>query len=143
MTSAQASSPHSSPTTSPPSEPAIASPNCPRQYGIFADEENCNTFWSCWAGEANKYECPPGLAYDSAQRVCVWADQVAACKKTGMWGRCAVVVGLKFEMLSRSGPWRGEVDDQRCCAAISMICFREVIMLYCDQLIAEKLSLSI
>ncbi|KAF0287645.1 Protein obstructor-E [Amphibalanus amphitrite] len=63
-------------------EPPISSPNCPRQYGIFADEANCNTFWSCWAGEANKYECPPGLAYDSEQRVCVWADQVAACKKS-------------------------------------------------------------
>lgn len=66
-----------------PSEPAISSPNCPRQYGIFADDNNCNTFWSCWAGESNKYECPPGLAYDSAQRVCVWADQVKACKKEG------------------------------------------------------------
>ncbi|XP_037082794.1 protein obstructor-E-like isoform X2 [Pollicipes pollicipes] len=61
-------------------EEPISAPNCPRLYGIFADETSCNTFWSCWAGEANRYECPPGLAYDRSQRVCVWSDQVAECK---------------------------------------------------------------
>ncbi|XP_037080012.1 protein obstructor-E-like [Pollicipes pollicipes] len=68
-------------------EPPISSPNCPRLYGIFADELNCNTFWSCWSGEANRYECPPGLAYDRDQRVCVWADKVAACKDEEEEGR--------------------------------------------------------
>jgi len=61
-------------------EPPISAPNCPRQYGIFADENDCTTFWSCWSGEANRYECPPGLAYDRKQRVCVWADQVTECR---------------------------------------------------------------
>ena len=99
--------PYCSPNVCWPTEPPIASPNCPRQYGIFADEANCNTFWSCWAGEANKYECPPGLAYDSEQRVCVWADQVAACKKAGTCRRsggrdvlnvmCRVIFWASFE----------------------------------------------
>ena len=66
-----------------PTEPAISAPHCPRLYGIFADDTSCNTFWSCWSGEANKYECPPGLAYDRSQRVCVWSDQVAECKAEG------------------------------------------------------------
>jgi hypothetical protein len=66
-------------------EPPISSPNCPRLYGIFADEEKCDTFWSCWNGEANRYTCAPGLAYDAEARVCMWADQVEGCnvRQTG------------------------------------------------------------
>ena len=30
-------------------------------------------------GKANRYECPPGLAYDKVSRGCRWADQVAEC----------------------------------------------------------------
>jgi hypothetical protein len=60
-------------------EPPISTPNCPRLYGIFPHSSNCRIFYSCWNGEAAKYECPPGLAYDNEQRVCVWADRVERC----------------------------------------------------------------
>ena len=64
-------------------EPPVGSANCPRLYGIFHDEQRCDTFWSCWNGESNKYTCAPGLAYDRDARVCMWADQVPECKVTG------------------------------------------------------------
>lgn len=60
-------------------EPPISTPNCPNLYGIFPANNNCRTFYSCWNGEASKYECPPGLAYDVEERVCVWADRVERC----------------------------------------------------------------
>jgi len=60
-------------------EPPISTPNCPRLYGIYSKKDNCRVFYSCWNGEASRYECPPGLAYDSEQRVCVWADLVERC----------------------------------------------------------------
>ncbi|XP_074595548.1 protein obstructor-E-like [Brevipalpus obovatus] len=60
-------------------EPPISTPNCPRLYGIFPHSSDCKVFYSCWNGDANKYECPPGLAYDDQQRVCVWADLVERC----------------------------------------------------------------
>nr|XP_018906574.1 PREDICTED: uncharacterized protein LOC109036674 isoform X1 [Bemisia tabaci] len=62
-------------------EPAIGTPHCPRLYGIFADDSKCDTFWNCWNGEASRYQCSPGLAYDKESRVCMWADQVAECKQ--------------------------------------------------------------
>nr|CAD7587984.1 unnamed protein product [Timema genevievae] len=61
-------------------EPPITAPHCPRLYGIFADEAKCDTFWNCWNGEASRYQCSPGLAYDREARVCMWADQVPECK---------------------------------------------------------------
>ncbi|GFG38872.1 hypothetical protein Cfor_02179 [Coptotermes formosanus] len=61
-------------------EPAISAPHCPRLYGIFADESKCDVFWNCWNGEASRYQCSPGLAYDRDARVCMWADQVPECK---------------------------------------------------------------
>ena len=64
-------------------EPAISAPHCPRLYGIFADESKCDVFWNCWNGEASRYQCSPGLAYDREARVCMWADQVPECKVEG------------------------------------------------------------
>jgi len=64
-------------------EPAITAPHCPRLYGIFADEAKCDVFWNCWNGEASRYQCSPGLAYDREARVCMWADQVPECKVEG------------------------------------------------------------
>lgn len=61
-------------------ETPISTPHCPRLYGIFPDEQKCDTFWNCWNGEASKYQCSPGLAYDRDARVCMWADQVPECK---------------------------------------------------------------
>jgi len=60
-------------------EPAISTPNCPRLYGTFADPEDCGVFWKCQDGKANRYNCPPGLAYDQVTRGCKWADQVPEC----------------------------------------------------------------
>lgn len=63
-------------------EPPISTPHCPRLYGIFPDESKCDTFWNCWNGEASRYQCSPGLAYDREARVCMWADQVPECKNS-------------------------------------------------------------
>lgn len=62
-------------------EPAISTQFCPRLYGVFPDEDDCSVFYSCWNGEAKKYTCASGLAFDQSNRVCVWADQVPTCKK--------------------------------------------------------------
>jgi hypothetical protein len=70
-------------------EPAISAPHCPRLYGIFADESKCDVFWNCWNGEASRYQCSPGLAYDREARVCMWADQVPECKVEGRYTRHA------------------------------------------------------
>ncbi|XP_053671539.1 protein obstructor-E isoform X1 [Anopheles nili] len=61
-------------------EPPISTPHCERLYGIFPDAAKCDVFWNCWNGEASRYQCSPGLAYDRDARVCMWADQVPECK---------------------------------------------------------------
>ncbi|XP_071520133.1 protein obstructor-E isoform X4 [Panulirus ornatus] len=61
-------------------EPPISTPHCPNLYGIFSDNDDCAVFWSCWDGEASKYACAPGLAYDRVSRVCNWMDNVPECK---------------------------------------------------------------
>ncbi|XP_068224676.1 protein obstructor-E isoform X2 [Palaemon carinicauda] len=61
-------------------EPAISTPHCPNLYGIFPDPDDCAVFWSCWDGEASRYACAPGLAYDRKSRVCNWMDNIAECK---------------------------------------------------------------
>ncbi|VEN59255.1 unnamed protein product, partial [Callosobruchus maculatus] len=66
-------------------EPPIAAPHCERLYGIFPDEAKCDVFWNCWNGEASRYQCSPGLAYDREARVCMWADQVPECKTEGQF----------------------------------------------------------
>lgn len=63
-------------------EAPISTPHCPRLYGLFPDTANCRVFYSCWNGEASRYECPAGLAYDSEHRVCVWADHVDRCDQS-------------------------------------------------------------
>merc|ERR1712203_1349695 len=60
-------------------EPPISTDHCPRLYGTFPDEVDCGVFWKCQDGKPNKYNCPPGLAYDSVSRGCRWADQVPEC----------------------------------------------------------------
>jgi len=60
-------------------EPPISTQHCPRLYGTFADPEDCGVFWKCMDGKANKYNCPPGLAYDQVSRGCRWADEVPEC----------------------------------------------------------------
>jgi len=60
-------------------EPPISTRNCPRLYGTFADPEDCGVFYKCQDGKSNKYNCPPGLAYDQVSRGCRWADQVKEC----------------------------------------------------------------
>lgn len=63
-------------------EAPISTQHCPRLYGLFHDPANCRVFYSCWNGEASRYECPAGLAYDSEHRVCVWADHVDRCDQS-------------------------------------------------------------
>lgn len=63
-------------------EAPISTPHCPRLYGLFPDTGNCRVFYSCWNGEASRYECPAGLAYDNEHRVCVWADHVDRCDQS-------------------------------------------------------------
>jgi hypothetical protein len=64
-------------------EAPISTRNCPRLYGVFPDDGKCDVFWSCWNGEASRYQCAPGLAYNRESRVCTWADQVKECKVEG------------------------------------------------------------
>ena len=63
-------------------EPPISTPHCPRAWGTYEDLEDCGVFWVCQDGKANRYECPPGLAYDKESRGCRWADQVAECSSS-------------------------------------------------------------
>ena len=65
-------------------EDPVSTPHCTRLYGVFADDKKCDVFWSCWNGEASRYQCAPGLAYDRDSRVCTWADQVAECREECM-----------------------------------------------------------
>ncbi|XP_053641177.1 protein obstructor-E isoform X2 [Cherax quadricarinatus] len=67
-------------TDRPELEPAISTPHCPNLYGIFPDPDDCSVFWSCWDGEASRYACTPGLAYDRKSRVCNWMDNIPECK---------------------------------------------------------------
>ncbi|XP_066990138.1 protein obstructor-E isoform X2 [Macrobrachium rosenbergii] len=62
-------------------EPPISTPHCPYLFGIFPDPDDCAVFWSCWDGEASRYACAPGLAYDRKSRVCNWMDNIAECKQ--------------------------------------------------------------
>lgn len=67
-------------------EPPVGTPHCARLYGIFPDEKKCDVFWNCWNGEASRYQCSPGLAYDREARVCMWADQVPECRNEEVAG---------------------------------------------------------
>ncbi|XP_066990136.1 protein obstructor-E isoform X1 [Macrobrachium rosenbergii] len=68
-------------TGRPQLEPPISTPHCPYLFGIFPDPDDCAVFWSCWDGEASRYACAPGLAYDRKSRVCNWMDNIAECKQ--------------------------------------------------------------
>jgi len=65
-------------------EPPISTAHCPRLYGTYSDPEDCGIFWKCHNGKANRYDCPPGLAYDKESRGCRWADQVAECSSNAI-----------------------------------------------------------
>merc|ERR1712128_354698 len=62
-------------------EPPISTRNCPRLYGTYADPEDCGVFWNCQDGKGNRYECPPGLAFDQDAYQCLWASEVADCRQ--------------------------------------------------------------
>jgi len=59
--------------------PAQSTENCDYLHGVFPDHTDCEVFWSCWEGEATRYECGPGLAYDRRSRICTWSDKVTEC----------------------------------------------------------------
>jgi len=60
-------------------EPPISTTNCPRLWGTYPDLEDCGVFWKCQDGKANRYECPPGLAYDQVSHTCLWISEVPDC----------------------------------------------------------------
>lgn len=62
-------------------EPPISTPNCKYLHGVFPDAIDCQVFHSCWGGDATRYQCGPGLAYDRRSRTCSWMDKVAECKQ--------------------------------------------------------------
>jgi hypothetical protein len=82
-------------------ESPISTPHCARLYGIFPDEKKCDVFWNCWNGEASRYQCSPGLAYDREARVCMWADQVPECRNEG-----TDLVNQELEFSNRTQPVR-------------------------------------
>merc|ERR1740128_499475 len=54
-------------------------PHLYRLYGTYADPEDCGVFWNCQDGKANRYECPPGLAFSQDTHGCLWASEVPEC----------------------------------------------------------------
>lgn len=87
-------------------EPAISTTHCPRLYGIFPDENKCDVFWNCWNGEASRYQCSPGLAYDREARVCMWADQVPECRNEGISIVVMLIRSKDIQLIYyRSGEW--------------------------------------
>lgn len=59
----------------------IAGDNCAWQYGIFAHETSCTSYWSCWNGTANLEKCPQGLLFSEDIHTCDWPERVADCQK--------------------------------------------------------------
>lgn len=49
-------------------------------YTLITDPEDCTAWYQCRKGVSNRYKCAPGLAFDTKDRVCKWADQVHSCK---------------------------------------------------------------
>ena len=47
---------------------------------LITDPEDCTAWYQCRKGVSNRYKCAPGLAFDTKDRVCKWADQVHTCK---------------------------------------------------------------
>ncbi|CAG0882598.1 unnamed protein product [Darwinula stevensoni] len=91
-------------------EPAISTRNCPRLFGIFADESRCDVFYSCWNGDAARYQCPPGLAYDRNSRVCQWADMVPECKPIDRKDGLSCPAGDKASL----GTWTSHPHPEDC-----------------------------
>lgn len=89
-------------------EPPISTPHCTRLYGIFPDEKKCDVFWNCWNGEASRYQCSPGLAYDRDARVCMWADQVPECRNEG---KRDTSQEMKWESLN-SAMWKNTLTEK-------------------------------
>jgi len=52
---------------------------CEYLNGYFPDPAACDVYYLCEEGEATRYQCGPGLAYDTSSGICDWADKVASC----------------------------------------------------------------
>ena len=50
-----------------------------RLYGTFPDDVDCGVFWKCQDGKPNKYNCPPGLAYDSVHPIRSSSKLIVSC----------------------------------------------------------------
>jgi len=57
-------------------QPAQPTKNCPRKYGMFADEKDCAKFIHCADGFAFPTVCAPGLVFNPANGICDWPESV-------------------------------------------------------------------
>ncbi|CAK9818114.1 Protein obstructor-E [Anthophora plagiata] len=72
-------------------QPAQANDICPHQYGYFkvGDNRSCGQFVNCADGRGHIFDCPEGLAFNSATYRCDWPDQVPDCDAEAFLGfRC-------------------------------------------------------
>uniref|UniRef100_A0A4Q8K3F7 U72-Liphistoxin-Lth1a_1 n=1 Tax=Liphistius thaleban TaxID=1905330 RepID=A0A4Q8K3F7_9ARAC len=60
-------------------QPPLSSEHCPRLWGLYPHETDCNRFWSCVEGHAHAFFCPEGLAYNEYSAHCDWPDMVENC----------------------------------------------------------------
>jgi len=69
-------------------QPPQATEECPHQYGYFrlGDSANCGQFMNCVAGRGFTFDCPEGLAFNSATYRCDWPDQVEDCNAEAYLG---------------------------------------------------------
>ncbi len=51
-----------------------AGPDCPKygDYGLFANPDNCSTFYECDWGTPVLQKCPDGLYWNDIIKVCDW-----------------------------------------------------------------------
>lgn len=66
-------------------EPPQSTDDCPHQFGYFkvGDQNNCGQFKNCVDGRGFIFDCPEGLAWNSATYRCDWPDQVTDCNAEG------------------------------------------------------------
>jgi hypothetical protein len=49
---------------------------------FVADEESCTKFVRCFGNIRIRFTCPPGTAWDSSIKTCIWIEQVEGCQRT-------------------------------------------------------------
>ncbi|XP_054713746.1 mucin-2-like, partial [Uloborus diversus] len=64
------------PSTLKPRTKSLKDFDCPKNFGVFRDEENCTRFYHCSHGIAFAKECPEGLAFNPKSQTCDWKKNV-------------------------------------------------------------------